>query len=77
MGKVTYSGNEPYNQTRLFSPPSHNIIDVVGKDEEDSESFSDPPEDYNDLKSEDYDIKVKTERDEIINNNEQPIELTT
>ncbi|XP_044759685.1 transcription factor hamlet-like isoform X1 [Coccinella septempunctata] len=79
MGKVTYSGNEPYSQTRLFSPPSHNIIDVVGKDEEDSESFSDgtPPEDYAELKSEDYEMKIKSEREEVLNNNEQPIELTT
>ncbi|KAK9888053.1 hypothetical protein WA026_000330 [Henosepilachna vigintioctopunctata] len=76
MGKVTYSGGEPYNQTRLFSPPSHNIIDVVGKDDEDSESFSeDTP--FSDHKIETFGIKMKQERDEILNNNEQPIELTT
>ncbi|KAL3274021.1 hypothetical protein HHI36_015439 [Cryptolaemus montrouzieri] len=79
MGKVTYTGGEPFNQTRLFSPPTHNIIDVVGKDDEDSESFSEgiPAEDFSDHKMENFDVKLKQDRDEILNNNEQPIELTT
>ncbi|KAH0808795.1 hypothetical protein GEV33_013996 [Tenebrio molitor] len=54
MGKVTYSG-DPYNQTRIYTPPSHNVIDVVGKDDDDSETYSEeaPLEEFPSNKIED------------------------
>lgn len=71
MGKVfPCSGQESYNQTQLYTPPhSDNIIDVVGKEDEDSESLSEetPPEDYS----------VKQEKEEFSNNNDQTIEVAT
>lgn len=74
MGKVfPCTGPEAYNQTQLYTPPhSDNIIDVVGKEDEDSESMSEetPPEDYSIG-------KVKQEKDEITNNNDQTIEIAT
>lgn len=78
MGKVTYSGLETYNQTQLYTPPhSHNVIDVVGKDD-DSETYSEetPPEEFA-SKSESYE-QIKSEKEEILNNNDQqPLEVTT
>ncbi|RZC34119.1 transcription factor hamlet-like, partial [Asbolus verrucosus] len=68
MGKVTYSGSDPYNQTRVYTPPSHNVIDVVGKDDEDSETYSEetPLEDFaNNISSK------HRQEEEVLNNNDQ------
>lgn len=74
MGKVfPCPGTEAYNQTQIYtSPHPDNIIDVVGKEDEDSESLSEetPPEDYSVG-------KVKQEKEEITNNNDQPMEIAT
>lgn len=74
MGKVfPCSGQETYSQTQLYTPPhSDSVIDVVGKEDEDSESMSEetPPEDYSMG-------KVKQEKEEITNNNDQTIEIAT
>nr|XP_015838045.1 PREDICTED: transcription factor hamlet [Tribolium castaneum] len=69
MGKVTYAGGDPYNQTRIYTPPSHSVIDVVGKDEEDSETYSEeaPLEEFAANKIE----------DEVLNNNDQTIKVST
>lgn len=80
MGKVTYTGPETYNQTHLYTPPnSQNIIDVVGKEDDDSESYSDgsPPEDYTISKMDSYESKIKHEKDEMLNNNDQALEIST
>lgn len=77
MGKVTYSGSDTYNQTQLYTPPHpHNVIDVVGKDDDDSEEYSEetPAEDF---RGNNFDSKVKPEKEEILNNNDQPLEITT
>jgi ecotropic virus integration site 1 protein len=68
MGKVTYSG-DPYNQTRIYTPPSHNVIDVVGKDDDDSETYSEeaPLEEFPSNKIE----------DEVLNNNDQTLKIST
>ncbi|XP_022916421.2 transcription factor hamlet-like isoform X1 [Onthophagus taurus] len=70
MGKVTYSGMEHFNQTRLYTPPSNQN---VSKDDDDSETYSEssPPEDYSTK------IDIKQEKDEIINNNDQNLEIST
>lgn len=67
MGKVTYSGTDPYNQTRIYNSPSHNVIDVVGKDDDDSETYSEetPIEDFSSNKID----------DEVLNNNDQTIKV--
>ncbi|XP_044272556.1 transcription factor hamlet-like isoform X2 [Tribolium madens] len=69
MGKVTYAGGDSYNQTRIYTPPSHSVIDVVGKDEDDSETYSEeaPLEDFSANKIE----------DEVLNNNDQTIKVST
>lgn len=73
MGKVTYGTNDYYNPTRLYnSPPSNQDIDVVGKDEEDSESYSEATEEPS-TNSVSYDSK----KDELLNNNDQTIEVST
>lgn len=83
MGKVTYSGADSYNQTHLYTPPHHNnVIDVVGKDDDDSESYSEDPSPTEDLSSRGhldnpFDSKIKQEKEEIFNNNDQTIEITT
>lgn len=72
MGKVTYSGDS-YNQTRIYTPPSHGVIDVVGKDDEDSESYSEEP-----ILGQDFEHKHRPEGvDEVLNNNEQTIKILT
>uniref|UniRef100_A0A1Y1L9R5 C2H2-type domain-containing protein n=1 Tax=Photinus pyralis TaxID=7054 RepID=A0A1Y1L9R5_PHOPY len=77
MGKVTYSGSN-FNQAQLYNPShNHSNIDVVSKEEDDSESYSDgtsPVDDY--PKKVDMGI-VKQEKDEILNNNDQALEIPT
>ncbi|XP_017774324.1 PREDICTED: transcription factor hamlet-like isoform X2 [Nicrophorus vespilloides] len=68
MGKITCS-SDPYSQTRLYTPPHNNqsgVIDVVGRDDDDSETYSEgsPPEDFS-----------KHAKDEILNNND--LEIST
>lgn len=66
MGKVTYSGNEYFNPTRLYtSPPPSQDIDVVGKDDEDSETYSEITEE-----SSTNPISFGTKKDELLNNND-------
>ncbi|XP_063931759.1 transcription factor hamlet-like isoform X5 [Zophobas morio] len=65
MGKVTYSGE--YNQTRIYTPPSHSVIDVV-KDDDDSEGYSE------EAPLEDFAGKVD---EEVLNNNDQTIKIST
>lgn len=84
MGKVTDSGFDHYNQTQLYTPThSHNVIDVVGKDDDDSEEYSEettttPIDDYHHREtSSTTTTKIKQEKDEILNNNDQPLEITT
>lgn len=73
MGKVAYGNNEYYNPTRLYnSPPSNQDIDVVGKDEDDSESYSEVTEDAT-INPGNYESK----KDELLNNNDQTIEVST
>lgn len=85
MGKVTYSGCDPYNQTQLYTPPhSHNVIDVVGKDDDDSEEYS---QEYSEgvTTTQPVDVhhhsetssKIKQDKDEMLNNNDQPLEIST
>lgn len=80
MGKVTYTGSDSYNQTHLYTP-SNNVIDVVGKDDDDSESYSEDPSPTEDISSRGLDNvfenKIKQEKDELFNNNDQTIEITT
>lgn len=77
MGKVTYSGCDPYNQTQLYTPPhSHNVIDVVGKDDDDSEEYSEETTSV-DYHHHNDTTKIKQEKDEILNNNDQPLEIST
>lgn len=65
VGKVTTnSAQDYYNPNRRYSPPFPDI-DVVGKDEDDSEVYStESVEDF---------PKKDSSCDEILNNNEQPI----
>lgn len=73
MGKVTYGNNEYYNPTRLYSsPPSNQDIDVVGKDEEDSESYSEATEEPSTNA-----VSFESKKDELLNNNDQAIEVST
>ncbi|CAG9812850.1 unnamed protein product [Phaedon cochleariae] len=73
MGIVT-SGTPEYYNTRVYSPPSTNDIDVVGKDEEDSESYSEIVDDYLSQKS-NFDHKLRTDKEKRLNNNDQAIEV--
>lgn len=77
---MTYSG-AAYNHTQLYTPP-HGVIDVVGKEEEDSETYSgdlSPVEDYsNKGKLEgDFTTSIKQEKDELLNNNDHSVEIST
>lgn len=79
MGKVTYSGQEYYNvTTRLYaaSPASHDI-DVVGKEDEDSETYSEIAEDFSSSNKTNFDPKIKQEKEELLNNNDQTIKVST
>ncbi|KAF2902873.1 hypothetical protein ILUMI_03315 [Ignelater luminosus] len=81
MGKVTYSGSN-YNQTQLYTPQHHHSgIDVVGKEEDDSETYSEETsaEDYSKHKLETNSFmgNIKQEKEEILNNNDQGIEIST
>lgn len=70
MGRIT-NGQEFYNQTRLYTPPSHHDIDVVGKDgDEDSETYSEPAE-------ETFARNLKEKNEISNNNNDQTIEIST
>lgn len=90
MGKVTYSGADPYNQTHLYTPPHlNNVIDVVGKDDEDSESYSEDPSPTEELSRTRNHLSIensfdnngiKKEKDEMFNNNvtsDQSIQIST
>ncbi|XP_030758572.1 histone-lysine N-methyltransferase PRDM16-like isoform X2 [Sitophilus oryzae] len=69
VGKVTTNGQEYYNPTRLYTPPFQNDIDVVGKEDDDSELYSNASvEDFS---------KKDASKEEILNNNDQSIEVTT
>lgn len=77
---MTYSGNA-YNHTQLYTPP-HGLIDVVGKEEEDSETYSgkfSPVEDYTKGKLEGgvFPANIKQEKDELLNNNDCSVDMTT
>lgn len=73
MGKVTYGSNEYYNPTRLYSsPPSSQDIDVVGKDDEDSESYSEAIEEPSTNQ-----LSFESNKEELLNNNDQTIEVST
>lgn len=89
MGKVTYSGADTYNQTHLYTPPHLNsVIDVVGKDDDDS-SYSEDPSPTEDLSrsrtahllENSYEnSNIKKDKDEMFNNNvttEQTIQIST
>ncbi|XP_018561523.1 MDS1 and EVI1 complex locus protein EVI1-like isoform X3 [Anoplophora glabripennis] len=79
MGKVTYSGAQDYYNvtTRLYtaSPPGHDI-DVVGKEDEDSETYSEIAEDFSSTHK-NFDPKIKQEKEELLNNNDQTIKVST
>lgn len=65
VGKVTTNGQDYYSPTRLYTPPFQSDIDVVGKDEDDSEVYSTESTE---------DFSKKEAVDEVhLNNNEQPI----
>ncbi|VEN45468.1 unnamed protein product [Callosobruchus maculatus] len=68
IGKVTYNASDCYNPTRLYSSPTNNDndIDVVGKDEDDEESYT------TETGAEDY----EKEKDTLLNNNDQSIEVS-
>lgn len=68
VGKVTTNGQDYYNPTRLYTPPFQNEIDVVGKDD-DSEVYS--------TESVDDFSKKESVKNEALNNNDQPIEVST
>lgn len=74
MGKVAY-GTDTFNPTRIYTPPSHNMVDIVGKDDEDSEAYSEetPPDDFSTHK----DFESKAEVREVLNNNDQTINVST
>ncbi|CAH1995376.1 unnamed protein product [Acanthoscelides obtectus] len=73
MGKVTCGATDYYTPTRLHASPTNNEndIDVVGKDEDDEESFT------AETSTEDFDTKLKQEKDGLLNNNDHPIEVST
>lgn len=82
MGKVTYSGNDAFNQSHLYTPTHpNNVIDVVGKDDDDSESYSEDPSPTEELTTRvidnTFDSKIKQEKEEMFNNNDQTIEIST
>nr|CAI5869144.1 unnamed protein product [Callosobruchus analis] len=68
LGKVTYGASDCYNPTRLYSSPTNNDndIDVVGKDEDDEESYT------TETGAEDY----EKEKDTLLNNNDQTIQVS-
>lgn len=78
---MTYSG-AAYNHAQLYTPP-HGVIDVVGKEEEDSETYSgelSPVEDYPNkgkLESDVFATSIKQEKDELLNNNDHSVEIST
>lgn len=73
MGKVTYSGTDYYNPTRLYnSPPSNQDIDVVGKDDDDSESLTETNEE-----PQTDTMNFESKKDVLLNNNDQAIEVST
>ncbi|KAJ8959672.1 hypothetical protein NQ318_021862 [Aromia moschata] len=76
MGKVTYGGQDYYNPTTLYASPTNHDIDVVGKEDDDSESFSETAEDYTNNRS-DFESKIKQEKEELLNNNDQTIKVST
>ncbi|KAJ8948049.1 hypothetical protein NQ314_008475 [Rhamnusium bicolor] len=76
MGKVTYGGQDYYNPTRLYDSPSNQDIDVVGKEDDDSETYSEVAEDFSSHKS-NFDPKIKQEKEELLNNNEHTIKIST
>lgn len=65
VGKVTTNGQDYYSPTRLYTPPFQSDIDVVGKDEDDSEIYSTES-------AEDFSKKEAVEEVHL-NNNEQPV----
>ncbi|GJQ86123.1 hypothetical protein Trydic_g15277 [Trypoxylus dichotomus] len=79
MGKVTYSGGDSFSQTGLYTPPNaHNLQ----KDDEDSETYSEesPQEDYpvSKVNFSSGSSTIKQEiKDEILNNNDQSLEVST
>ncbi|CAG9826437.1 unnamed protein product [Diabrotica balteata] len=73
MGKV--SGSDYYNNMREFVSPSNNNIDVVKEDNND-ESASEGGEDYLTSKL-NFDTKCNQEKEEILNNNDQTVEVST
>ncbi|XP_028130876.2 transcription factor hamlet-like isoform X2 [Diabrotica virgifera virgifera] len=76
MGKV--SGSDYYNNInniREFVSPSNNNIDVVKEDNND-ESASEGGEDYLTSKL-NFDTKCKQDKEELLNNNDQTVEVST
>ncbi|KAG5889060.1 hypothetical protein JTB14_020413 [Gonioctena quinquepunctata] len=77
MGIVTSGGAEYFNTTRSYNgSPLNNDIDVVGKDDDDSETYSEVAEDYLTSKS-NFDRPRKQEKEQLLNNNDQTIEVST
>ncbi|XP_076271472.1 transcription factor hamlet-like isoform X2 [Rhynchophorus ferrugineus] len=69
VGKVTTNVQDYYNPTRLYTPPFQNDIDVVGKEDDDSEVYSNESvEEFS---------KKETNKEVLLNNNDQPIEVST
>lgn len=77
MGKVTYSGGDPFNQSGLYTPPNPH---GMAKEDEDSETYSEesPQEDYPVGKMNfGTPTTIKEEKDEMLNNNDQSLEVST
>ncbi|KAJ8980786.1 hypothetical protein NQ317_019452 [Molorchus minor] len=73
---ITYSGQEYLNNTTLYSSGSNQDIDVVGKEDEDSEDFSEAADGFATCRT-DFDDQIKKEKEELINNNDQTIKVST
>ncbi|CAH0564476.1 unnamed protein product [Brassicogethes aeneus] len=70
MDKVTYNRPEFYNESRVYTPlSSQHVIDVVGKDDDEDTEV--------DSESEVSSIKQLKTHDEILNNNDHTIEVST
>ncbi|XP_074032184.1 transcription factor hamlet isoform X2 [Leptinotarsa decemlineata] len=71
MGIVTSGGTDYYNNSRVYNTsPLNNDIDVVGKEDEDSETYSEVADEY-------LTQTMKQEKEKLLNNNDQTIEVST
>ncbi|KAK4873680.1 hypothetical protein RN001_013040 [Aquatica leii] len=76
MGKVTYSGSN-FNQTQLYNSQHNQTMDV-GKEEDDSETYSEGTSPIEDFSKNKLDTGgVKQEKEEILNNNDHNLEIST